>query len=68
MIVYPRNTYNYGSSGVFYSGGWPAGYAISNYHCEYLITRSSSYDYTKVVFMDVDMGSRYDYVKLYGKC
>ena len=67
MIFYSSNRYNYGPSGVIYSGGWPAGYAPSKYDCEYSITRGSTYDYTKVVFMDVHMNGGDDYVKLYGK-
>jgi len=65
--TYCYNRYNsYGSNGVIYSSGWPDGYASSYSDCEHSITRSSTYTHTKVVFMDVDMQTSRDYVKLYG--
>ena len=67
MISYSSKTSNYATSGALYSAGWPDGYQSSYSDCKYSITRSSSYAYTKFVFMDVDLGYTGDSVEIYGK-
>ena len=63
LIICYSNTYNYATSGVIYSTGWPSSYMKSYSSCEYRISRSYGYQGVYVAFMDIHLRrSQWDFI------